>query len=77
MSTCTLSAGSIHRPYITSMSVAKSLLPALLPSDTNLALWRTAPGDAVLERSIEILTRQIFEGPQRDVNFGTKQAVSS
>ena len=28
-----------------------------------LALWRTAPGHAVLDRSIEIFCGQISEGP--------------
>ena len=43
----------------------------------DVALWRTAPGDAVLERSIENRCRKNSGGPaMQHVNLGTKQVVS-
>ena len=42
-----------------------------------LALWRTAPGDAVLERSIKNRCIKNSEGPAtQHANLGTKQVVS-
>ena len=42
-----------------------------------LALWRTATGDAVLERSIENRCIKNSEGPAtQHANLGTKQVVS-
>ena len=43
----------------------------------SLALWRTATGDAVLERSIENRCIKNSEGPAtQHANLGTKQVVS-
>ena len=46
-------------------------------SGLSVALWRTAPGDAVLERSIENRCIKKSEGPAtQHANLGTKQVVS-
>ena len=51
--------------------------PSIVWAYFELALWRTAPGDAVLERSIENRCIKKSEGTAtQHANLGTKQVVS-
>ena len=51
--------------------------PSMDPASYVVALWRTAPGDAVLKRSIENRCRKNSEGPaSQHANLGTKQGIS-
>ena len=55
--------GFIYPLRLNGIVMVRAICLSLCVSICCLALWRTAPGDTVLERSVEILCIQISEGP--------------